>query len=177
MTTRLKSIHPYSTSSSFFSFIIVCFQMLTNPITKSWVSRSGWWKSSERSEAPRPCCQWASVPCTTSGLCCASCAHGGQLSDPSGSRAAGVPHGPATAETEPRHANPEAPGFGPSGDPTRERVQVCIFITHVTPVSSYRNTYCTYNSWKSPTSLGCLKLHWIFKPVIQFFRFETHHLT
>lgn len=140
---------------------------ITDPITKSWVSRSGWWKSSERSEAPRPCCQWASVPCTTSGLYCASCAHGGQLSDPSGSRAAGVPHGPATAETEPHHTNPEAPGFGPSGDPTRERVQVCIFITHVTLVSSYRNAYCTYNSWKSPTSLGCLKLHLIFKPVIK----------
>lgn len=106
------------------------------PITCSWMPRSGRWQSGDCSEAPHPCSQWSSVTCATPGLSCADCANGGQLDNPSGSGAAGVLHGPDAAETEPCHTSPEASGFRSSWDPPGEGVQVCIFITYITLISS-----------------------------------------
>lgn len=91
-------------------------------ITIFSVSSSGWWRSRECSEAPDPCCQWTSISCTTPGLRCASCTNGRQLSGPSASGSAGILHAPDAAETESHHTGTETPGFGPSGNPTRERV-------------------------------------------------------
>lgn len=88
--------------------------------------RSVGWQPGEHSEAPHSCPQWSTLTCATSGLPSADRTDGRRPCDASGSRAAGVVHGPDAAETEPCHANPEASGFGSSGDPSGAGVQVCV---------------------------------------------------
>lgn len=122
------------------------------------VSSSGWWRSRECSEAPDFCYQWTSISCTTPGLRCASCTHGRQLGDPSASGSAGVLHAPDAAETESHHSSTETPGFGPSGNPTRERVSVCLFSHYVTLelllLSNHTLTCILHHNMKRSPSLG-----------------------
>lgn len=112
-------------------------------ITIFSVSSSGWGRSRECPEAPDPRCQWTSISCTTPGLRCASCAHGRQLSDPSASGSAGILHAPDAAETESHHTSTETPGFGPSGNPSRERVQVCLSHIRIMFPVWYNDIYFT----------------------------------
>lgn len=129
---------------------------LFEPLWHPWMCRSVRWQPGERSEAPHPCPQWSSLTRATSGLSCADRANGRRLGDPPGSGAAGVVHGPDAAETEPRHANPEASGFGSSGDPPREGVQV----HGLTLITSHTKKH-----------LGCLtaKVHLRFKTFVIIF--------
>lgn len=108
--------------------------------------RSVGWQPGECSEAPNSCPQWSSLACATSGLSSADRADGRRLCDPSGTGAAGVVHGPDAAETEPRHANPEASGFGSSGDPPGAGVQVHV-LTVISSHSKASGLVLDLTSW------------------------------